>query len=52
VAESWRALFESLNLFRRLATRTALCLRFNYPARLDKRITTYIEDLFNEMAEA
>lgn len=51
VSESWRALFGSLNLFRRLATHTALCLGFDYPTRLDRKITTYVEDLFNEMAE-
>lgn len=43
--ESWQALFETMKVFRRLGSKTALLLGYAYPSGLDRRITTYVENL-------
>lgn len=45
--ESWQSLFVTMKGFRQLATQTAQIWRYEYPAALDRRITAYVEDLFN-----
>ena len=44
-ADSWRALWASVALFRRLATDTAGLLGFIYPAALDEQISGFVETL-------
>ena len=44
-ADSWRALFANMNLFRRLATEAASRLDYAYPALLDERVTRFVQKL-------
>ena len=44
-ADSWRALFANMNLFRRLATEAASRLDYAYPALLDERVTQFVQKL-------
>ena len=47
-ADSWRALFATMNLFRRLATEAAARLDNAYPALLDERVTQFVQKLHEE----
>lgn len=44
-AQSWRALINAVDLFRRLARETAAALDFTYPEALDANVTQYIRAL-------
>lgn len=44
---SWQALFASVEVFRRLALQTALLWRYEYPAALDRRVSAYLEGLYD-----
>jgi aminoglycoside 6-adenylyltransferase len=44
--DSWRALFATIDLFRRLARETAQILEYAYPGVLDERVTRYVEMLY------
>jgi aminoglycoside 6-adenylyltransferase len=47
--DSWRALFATMNLFRRLATDVADYLGCNYPVELDQKVTFRIEEIQKSM---
>jgi aminoglycoside 6-adenylyltransferase len=47
-ADSWRALLNSMTLFRRLAMDVAAEWELDYPARLDTQVTAYIMNLYGE----
>jgi aminoglycoside 6-adenylyltransferase len=49
VAASWEALFQTMDIFRRLATQTALLLGYEYATTLDNRVTLYVQNLRSEM---
>jgi aminoglycoside 6-adenylyltransferase len=51
VVKSWHALFATMQVFRRLAVQTALFLGHEYPAALDKRITTLAKELHKESTQ-
>jgi aminoglycoside 6-adenylyltransferase len=43
IDENWRALFETMALFRRVAIQVADHLGYAYPHNLDQRVTTYVQ---------
>ena len=45
--KTWKAVFATADLFRRLSTRIAKELNFSYPYLLDKEITTYLKKIKN-----
>jgi aminoglycoside 6-adenylyltransferase len=47
-ADSWRALFATMDLFRRLATETATHLGYAYPAAADAHVTALVTALHAE----
>lgn len=44
-ASNWKALFNTLALFRRIAEQVAHQLGFSYPMPLDKRVTAYLHEI-------
>jgi aminoglycoside 6-adenylyltransferase len=48
--DTWRALFASMALFRRLATETADRMGFRYPSRLDEQVTDWVTRFRSEEA--
>jgi aminoglycoside 6-adenylyltransferase len=42
VEDNWAALFDTVALFRRIATEVAEHLGYQYPGDLDDRVTTYL----------
>ncbi len=40
--ENWKALFKTINIFRKVATEVADCLNYSYPHSLDERVVTYL----------
>lgn len=46
--DSWRALFATMDLFRRLAREVAQRLGYAYPTALDERVTQHVEMLYGE----
>lgn len=50
--DSWRALWASLALFRRIACETAECLGFDYPVLLDEHMTSLITSICACQAES
>jgi aminoglycoside 6-adenylyltransferase len=51
VEDSWRALFATMNLFRRLATDLADDLDCNYPVELDQKVTLRIKEIHKSMVD-
>lgn len=47
--ESWQALFNTLALFRRLTSQTALLWKFEEATVLDQQVTSYIHQLYLEV---
>ncbi len=47
-ADCWRALMNSMALFRELATEIAHLLGYTYPQAMDEQITRYINRLYAE----
>jgi aminoglycoside 6-adenylyltransferase len=45
IAENWTALFRMTALFRRIAREVANALGYDYPAALDQRVTSYLEEV-------
>jgi aminoglycoside 6-adenylyltransferase len=45
IAENWTALFRMTALFRRIAREVASALDYDYPATLDQRVTSYLEEI-------
>ena len=45
IAENWTALFRMTALFRRIAREVASALGYTYPAALDQRVTSYLEEV-------
>jgi aminoglycoside 6-adenylyltransferase len=45
VAENWTSLFRMIVLFRRIAREVANALGYDYPAALDQRVTSYLEEV-------
>ena len=43
--DSWKALFATMNLFRKLATDTAQWLGYHYPLETDQVISAYVQKL-------
>lgn len=43
IAENWRALFATTDLFRRVALEVGAALGYTYPHDLDRRVTVYLE---------
>jgi len=40
--ENWKALFKTINIFRKVATEVADCLNYSYPHSLDERVVKYL----------
>jgi aminoglycoside 6-adenylyltransferase len=49
-ADTWRALFASMGVFRLLATETAHCLGYRYPLGLDQHVTDWVTGFRSEDA--
>jgi aminoglycoside 6-adenylyltransferase len=45
IAENWTALLRMTALFRRIAREVASALDYDYPAALDQRVTSYLEEV-------
>lgn len=45
IAENWTALFRMTALFRRIAREVASALGYGYPATLDQRVTSFLEEV-------
>lgn len=49
-ADSWRALLATMDLFGTLARETAARLNVPYPGELEKKVTEYVQDLYEQDA--
>ncbi len=47
IAQNWDALFQTLHLFRKLATMLATAMNYTYPYQLDNNITRYLQKIKN-----
>jgi aminoglycoside 6-adenylyltransferase len=45
IADNWEALFQTMALFRRVATEVAADLGYAYPLDLDRRVTAYVREI-------
>ena len=46
-ANGWQVLINTIYLYRKIALETASILKFEYDGTLDKRVSTFIEELKN-----
>jgi aminoglycoside 6-adenylyltransferase len=45
LAQNWEALFQTMALFRRVATEVGEALGYPYPHDLDRRVTAYVQEM-------
>jgi aminoglycoside 6-adenylyltransferase len=45
VSENWQGLFRTMSLFRQVAIQVAEGLGYEYPLDLDRRVTTYVQEM-------
>ena len=45
VAENWKSLFQTIALFRQIATKVGAGLGYAYPLELDTRVTAYVQSM-------